>query len=253
MKERGRKILRNIAEGALDRFGYELKIKGEPLRGYASFLANCKQRGLEVRTVFDGGVGFGTQWLYNAFPDKKIVLIEPLKEFVPVMEDLGRSYDAEYHITALGANSGQLEINVAQEHLTSSSLKEQSADLAADLKERGRQRSFEQRIIDVNRLDDINKYEPPFLLKLDVEGYEVEALRGAEKTLKNTELVIVEASLMDRYGDGQSFLDIYKFLDESGFALYEIVDMATRTSHAPVVYLDAAFVPKSSKLRTSWS
>ena len=37
------------------------------VRGYSDFLAFAATRGVDPKTVFDVGVGFGTPWLYEAF------------------------------------------------------------------------------------------------------------------------------------------------------------------------------------------
>ena len=109
--------------------------------------------------------------------------------------------------------------------------------------------TYETETIRISRLDDLNTYEAPYLLKIDVEGYELELLKGAEKTLEDTGLIVVETSLIERYENGCTFLDVANFLDARGFALYEIVEMGVRTHAAPVAFLDAAFVPKTSVLR----
>ena len=60
--------------------------------------------------------------------------------------------------------------------------------------------------------------EPPFLLKLDVQGAEKAALAGAREVLKNTHVVICEADIDD-------FQDTNKTLVEAGFGLYDITTL----------------------------
>ncbi len=50
------------------------------------------------------------------------------------------------------------------------------------------------------RLDDLAdelKLEPPYLLKLDIQGAEVDALKGARRILNDTHVVICEADVAD--------------------------------------------------------
>lgn len=60
--------------------------------------------------------------------------------------------------------------------------------------------------------------KPPFLLKLDVQGAEVEALRGAAQVLKDTQVVICEADIKD-------FQDINQSLVERNFVLYDMAQL----------------------------
>lgn len=60
--------------------------------------------------------------------------------------------------------------------------------------------------------------EPPFLLKLDIQGGELAALRGAASILPQTDLVICEADLAD-------FHAIHAALDSAGFGLFDMTEL----------------------------
>ncbi|HUD46892.1 MAG TPA: FkbM family methyltransferase [Candidatus Baltobacteraceae bacterium] len=73
------------------------------------------------------------------------------------------------------------------------------------------------------RIDDIVPANKPVgLLKLDVQGFEVSALRGAEATLKRTRAVQVEINYTPHYEGAASFDDVHRFLAASGFQLYGV-------------------------------
>jgi FkbM family methyltransferase len=72
--------------------------------------------------------------------------------------------------------------------------------------------------VTVDSLADTLQLKPPFLIKLDIQGAEVEALRGATRVLQETEVVICEADLED-------FHSIDRALFESGFNIFDITDM----------------------------
>ncbi len=77
------------------------------MRGYAACLQYAKTRGLDPKTVLDVGVGRGTPWLYDAFPDSKLVLFEPLSVFDSDIEQLVRHYGADAHKVALAREAGR--------------------------------------------------------------------------------------------------------------------------------------------------
>jgi len=64
-----------------------------------------------------------------------------------------------------------------------------------------------------------NRIISPSLLKLDVQGFELEALRGCESLLSNFDVVYCECSFVELYS-GQKFAsDIIRWLDARGFRL----------------------------------
>jgi FkbM family methyltransferase len=80
----------------------------------------------------------------------------------------------------------------------------------------------EQVEADVLPLDDIIGQENPHLLKIDVEGFEVEVIKGAVRTLQKESLsaIIIEInSLGNRYGFKDDM--IHDLLVDKGFSAYE--------------------------------
>lgn len=61
--------------------------------------------------------------------------------------------------------------------------------------------------------------KPPYLLKLDVQGAEESVLRGAEKVLKRTHVVVCEADIDD-------FQTINARLVDAGLCLYDLTSLA---------------------------
>ncbi len=60
------------------------------------------------------------------------------------------------------------------------------------------------------------------ILKLDVQGAELQALYGARKLLERTRLVYVEVSFVPIYKDCPLFGDIESFMKECGYRRYAV-------------------------------
>ena len=244
-----KRIIKRWFEDGLRTRGYELKELGALPRGYRGCLEYAKSRGLAPKTVFDVGVGRGTPWLYDAFPDAKLVLFEPLDVFECDLNKLADRYNADVHRVALAEREGFAEgFNQNVTRPTSSSLLRLEPRFAQFVEKVDRRHEFKQLPVVLDTLDHLNAYEPPFVLKLDVEGAETRVLRGASETLRNTDFLITEISVMTRQRGEPEFAQVISFLDDCGFRLFDIPSLSQAEHAGQLVYLDAAFVPKHSRL-----
>src|SRR5260370_33816575 len=66
------------------------------------------------------------------------------------------------------------------------------------------------------------------LLKLDLQGHELRALRGAAITLPLVEMVITEVSFFQQI-DEPKVPELIRFFDEPGFDLFDVAALAGRT------------------------
>ena len=80
--------------------------------------------------------------------------------------------------------------------------------------------------IKINTLDNILKYNNSrkIFLKLDVQGYEKNVLKGAKKTLSNIQYILIELSSSKLYKKQHSKNDIIKFLKNKKFKIIKILN-----------------------------
>lgn len=184
------------------------------------------------KTIVDVGVNDGTPNLWNAFKDKKIVLIEPLEDILLKTKE---SYpDFDFHLIPAGAGSeeGELTINVMPVSGHSSFRERQ-------------QLPDHTRSVPVIRLDAVLKdFTPPFGIKIDTEGFEVEVIKGCSGIAEHVEFFIAEISIKRIYSDGYYFSEVIRHLAEYGFELIDILNsFGGRPNN-----LDCLFVRRDSEL-----
>lgn len=188
-----------------------------------------------VATVIDVGAAAGT-WYEKAaavWPAAHYVLFEPLTERRTELEALaGHRSNVSLYFAALGREKSKLQFTVTD-----------------DLDGSGFYGNGKLREVDVESLDDVldKQNRPgPYLLKLDTHGFEVPIFEGAERMLRDAELIIVE--VYGFYVAPNSFLfwHICEYLDARGFRLFDIVDTMRRPKDKAFWQADAFFLKKSN-------
>jgi FkbM family methyltransferase len=89
----------------------------------------------------------------------------------------------------------------------------------------------------------------PLFLKLDLEGHEVEALKGGSDVLSRTEVIWSETRLLGGSFDvPQDFEALLDFARASGFALYDFVTLSGRPYDNRLRMMDVVFVRRGGLL-----
>ncbi len=99
--------------------------------------------------------------------------------------------------------------------------------------------------VEMKTLDQIyqqEKFESPAVLKIDVQGYELQVLKGATNFLKICNLVQLEVLFEPLYKDQAEFAELASFLSVYGFKFKDFVDERRIKKGNKLVYADAAFI-----------
>ena len=102
-----------------------------------------------------------------------------------------------------------------------------------------------ERIEDVFRLCELAR--PPYLLKIDVQGFELEVLQGAVGLLPDVAVVLCEVNAEDFYAGQAGFEQIYLFMREHGFKLVDLGEPIRARATEEVLYFDVAFLKGSPR------
>ncbi|MBD2150278.1 FkbM family methyltransferase [Pseudanabaena sp. FACHB-1277] len=91
-----------------------------------------------------------------------------------------------------------------------------------------------------NILQEIHWKETIDLLKIDIQGAELMALKGAEQTLKRTKMIFTEVSFRRLYENAPVFQEVYDYLHDQGFKLLTVSD-GFRGADGDLLQADALF------------
>ncbi len=87
------------------------------------------------------------------------------------------------------------------------------------------------------------------LMKLDVQGFELEILKGGKKALGASEVVIMEASLLEYNEGAPLFADVVAFMRQEGFEVYDFCGQNRRETDQALFQTDVVFARRESGLR----
>lgn len=240
-----KKAVRSLLNRTMQHFGYELRLIDSPPVGYSRFLEKSKHHFPYPNTIFDIGVGQGTPWLYDAFPRSHLVLVEPLPHFASDIAEIEASRPCSVFKLALGSDQTEAKIYIPRDCPTGSSLYLDRDFIEDDAVGEVFDELHEVLIVRKTTLDAISNFAGPFVIKIDAEGSELEILRGALETLKQTSMLVLEISVKDRYQGEATFDQILLFLRENGFRLFDIIAMAYGGATKFLHHIDVVFVSEA--------
>lgn len=237
------KWYRKLVKRWITRCGYQFTSVNRRLHLFDA-CRHLKQRGIHPRTVIDVGVAWGTQELYDAFPEARLLLVEPNPQWKSSIDRTLKQRLGDAAMVALGDTEGSITLHVWRGSEGSSSVLRSKV---------GRNAHVIPIEVPLRRLDQIVesvKCEPPFLVKIDVQGAEAGVLRGMTGILARTEAIIVETSLLAGQG-APAFRDMVHLFEECGWSLYDVVGFNYRPRDQALAQVDAVFVPDVGTARDS--
>ena len=189
--------------------------------------------GLDVATVVDIGANKGQFALFATavFPTANIYSFEPLEEAaVRFREVFGE--DVTLFETAIGPREKETAIYVSQRVDSSSLLpiaKQSEIFPGTELKE---ERNI--CVAPLMKYLSAHNIRTPALLKVDVQGYELEVLNGCEPLLPLFQYVYVELSYIELYSGQALASEVMCYLAEKQFRLSGVYNQSAAADGKPV-------------------
>ena len=218
-----------------------------PFADLRPFLEFVRGLGFAPAFVVDVGAhrGHWTELARDVFPAAEVLMIEPQPEVRADLDAVCARLPGVRRVEVAVGAAEEIRHQTIWEDLQGSSF------LPAP--EPARIATGEQRPVRVRRLDDVLAEEcggrAPDLVKLDVQGFELEVLRGAPSLFGRTELFVLETSLYE-FLDGLPLLrEVIGFMAERGYEIYDVAGYIRRPVDGALGQLDVAFARRRGLLR----
>jgi FkbM family methyltransferase len=222
-------------------FGQKLVSIERPTRSFTEFFDHLKSHDFVPTTILDVGAASGTLALYSSFPAARFILVEALHEFEPALRKIAQNYNCEIHMVGVGADVGTAVLNLHQDPYGS-----YIEGVSTDAVVKG------QRQIKIATIFDLLDAKPivrPALAKFDIQGYELEAIRGMRDRVQSFDVYIIETSLHSVSANPPDLYSVVSFMKQHGYSVYDILDGILRPMDGDLAYVDLVFVKDDGPLR----
>ena len=245
-------MIRVFLKSALARCGLEIRRKrNEAIDVYrrrgVKIMRYAADRGITVLLDVGANEGQYAEGLRAVGFGNRIVSFEPVAAtFAELKRRTDGAANWEARQIALGDSDGKTTIQIGGNSECSSLLSTNERHVQAYPPSA----VCGQESIEVRRLDTIRreilKTTDRVFLKLDIQGYELKALRGALETLPQVEMIDIELSLVPLY-DGQPLLiEMLQFLEENGFVPVSLENAFIDGRNEHALQIDAIFLRQES-------
>ncbi|MFN2123298.1 MAG: FkbM family methyltransferase [Candidatus Promineifilaceae bacterium] len=236
-----------IRHPKLGHVGYDfLRVSGldRSTRTVKKFFKKLARHGFYPQVIVDVGANHGgwSREVSYVFKTARFFLIEPQEEMQPFLDHFcSQAEGSRWFLGGAGAEVGHMELTLWDDYQGSAFLSRDVEAMLPDLR---------QRAVPVFTLDNLigsGEMPIPDLIKIDVQGYEIEVLKGSMRCFGKTDVIIVETSLFHPLDHRPSFYRVLELMEAYGYAVYDLPDFKYRRDGA-LVQIDVCFVRRQSAL-----
>ncbi len=218
-----------------------------PVGDMTLFLEDIRARGLDAQGIIDVGANRGdwTEIATSVFPGATILMIEPLIETRGALEKMAELNNRLKVVPfAVGEKEGVFIQTVWEDLVGSSFLPEEGSPDAGSKVRR------ETPVTTLDSLTDKNGFIPE-IVKLDIQGWELKALMGANHLFGKTEVFILEVSLYEFIPGTPILREVIEFMGVRGYEFYDLCGYSRRPLDGALGQVDIAFARQDGLLRNN--
>ena len=195
-------------------------------------------------SILDIGANVGQSAiaLSLAFPEAHVHSFEPIPDCYERLKMVTHMLpNATAHAYALGSATGEVSFE-RNAYSPSSSLLKITDKHIAHFPHTGSVTSTNVPVVKLDDYVDQLQLLDNTLIKIDVQGFEHEVIKGAENTLRRCKVVIVETSFETLYDKQPLFDEIYKAMSNLGFVYKGSFDQLQSPATGQNLQQDAIFI-----------
>jgi FkbM family methyltransferase len=189
------------------------------LGNFTTTLAGLYSKGMRYNTVIDIGCADGQffldHYMTGLFLDTKPLNIDANSLYEKSLQEIQDVLGGAYAIAAVADKAGEIEFTNSV-HPYWSSIRPPD-DLYWTRVNSLHSEAIKIKARTLDEIIESSQLPGPYLLKMDIQGAEERAIKGAAQTLSKTDVVIVEADIAD-------FQAIHAALTSADFSLYDITN-----------------------------
>ena len=202
-----------------------------------------KKLNFPIKTIVDIGANIGQSALYyrELFPESTLYCYEPIPAIYDQLKQKTRNDSAIHSFqNGVGASPGELEIVLLEDHLS----QQHSFNKAAG-------KSDKTILVPITTVDEIiqkQKIKTIDLLKIDTEGFEIEVIEGAAKSisLNQVKAIYLEVGLSSENQHNSSFMKVFDTLEKAGFTFFGLYEISHIGIQSNCHYGNALFIHHSA-------
>jgi FkbM family methyltransferase len=232
---------------AIGHVGYDLlRVSGldRSTRGVKQYFQNLARLGFDPQIILDVGANHGgwSREVAKVFGAARFYLIEPQEEMQPFLEHFcSQNAGSKWFPGGAGAEIGQRDLTVWDDFQGSAFLSPAVEAMVPNRQQR------QVPIFTIDHLISSGEIPTPDLIKIDVQGYEMEVLQGGMRCMGKTDMFIIETSLNHPLGHRPSFYRVVELMEAYGYIIWDLADLKYR-GDGTLAQIDVCFVRKESSL-----